>query len=44
MLEAVRQATADIAGVDDVDVELINNVYRYVPTVGPLGIDADGNA
>ncbi|OYX92165.1 MAG: AsnC family transcriptional regulator [Novosphingobium sp. 17-62-19] len=37
MLEAVRQATADIPGVDDVDVELINNVYRYVPTVGPLG-------
>ncbi len=37
MLEAVRQATADIPGVDDVDVELINNVYRYVPSVGPLG-------
>ncbi|MCX7282924.1 MAG: AsnC family transcriptional regulator [Novosphingobium sp.] len=37
MLEAVRQATADIQGVEDVDVELINNVYRYVPTVGPLG-------
>ncbi|HQS69876.1 MAG: AsnC family transcriptional regulator [Novosphingobium sp. 28-62-57] len=37
MLEAVREATADIPGVEDVDVELINNVYRYVPTVGPLG-------
>ncbi|WP_298287352.1 Lrp/AsnC family transcriptional regulator [Novosphingobium sp.] len=37
MLEAVRLASADIPGVEDVDVELINNVYRYVPTVGPLG-------
>ena len=37
MLEAVRQASADIPGVDDVDVELINNVYRYSPSVGPLG-------
>jgi DNA-binding Lrp family transcriptional regulator len=44
MLEAVREATAEIAGVDDVDVELINNVYRYVPTVGPLGIVANGRA
>jgi len=38
MIEAVRQATADLAGVEDVDVELINNVYRYVPAVGPLGV------
>lgn len=37
MLEAVREATADIPGVEDVDVELINNVYRYVPSVGPIG-------
>lgn len=37
MLEAVRNATADIPGVEDVDVELVNNVYRYIPSVGPLG-------
>lgn len=37
MLEAVRNASVDIAGVEDVDVELVNNVYRYVPAVGPLG-------
>ena len=29
-------AMDDVDGVDDVDVELLNNVYRYVPAVGPL--------
>ncbi|MEO0030314.1 MAG: hypothetical protein RIS94_72 [Pseudomonadota bacterium] len=37
MLEAARNVYADIPGVEDVDVELLNNVYRYNPTVGPLG-------
>lgn len=37
MIEATRDVSAGIAGVDDVDVELLNNVYRYVPAVGPLG-------
>lgn len=36
MIEAARDVSAGIAGVDDVDVELLNNVYRYVPAVGPL--------
>ena len=36
MIEASRQVSAGIAGVDDVDVELLNTVYRYVPAVGPL--------
>lgn len=36
MIEAARDVSAGIAGVDDVDVELVNNVYRYVPAVGPL--------
>lgn len=38
MLEAARTVYADIAGVEDVDVELLNNVYRYNPAVGPLDI------
>lgn len=37
MIEAARDVSAGIAGVEDVDVELLNNVYRYNPTVGPLG-------
>lgn len=37
MIEAVRDVTADLPGVDDIDVELVNNIYRYVPSVGPLG-------
>lgn len=37
MIEAARDVSAGIAGVEDVDVELLNNVYRYIPTVGPLG-------
>lgn len=37
MIEAARDVSAGIAGVEDVDVELLNNVYRYVPAVGPLG-------
>lgn len=37
MIEAARDVSAGIAGVDDVDVELLNTVYRYVPAVGPLG-------
>lgn len=36
MIEASRQVSAGIAGVEDVDVELLNNVYRYVPAIGPL--------
>ena len=36
MIEAARDVSAGISGVDDVDVELLNTVYRYVPTVGPL--------
>ncbi|WP_226016514.1 Lrp/AsnC family transcriptional regulator [Novosphingobium sp. FKTRR1] len=36
MIEAARDVSAGIAGVEDVDVELINSVYRYNPTVGPL--------
>lgn len=37
MIEAARDVSAGIDGVDDVDVELLNTVYRYVPAVGPLG-------
>lgn len=37
MIEAARLVSAGIAGVEDVDVELINTVYRYSPSVGPLG-------
>lgn len=37
MIEAARSVSADIPGVEDVDVELINNVYRYIPAIGPLG-------
>ncbi|MBU6392945.1 MAG: AsnC family transcriptional regulator [Sphingomonadales bacterium] len=37
MIEAARDVSAGIAGVDDVDVELINTVYRYNAAVGPLG-------
>lgn len=36
MIEAARLVSAGIAGVEDVDVELINTVYRYSPSVGPL--------
>lgn len=36
MIEAARDVSSGIVGVDDVDVELLNNVYRYVPAVGPL--------
>ena len=36
MIEASRDVSAGIAGVEDVDVELVNNVYRYSPAVGPL--------
>lgn len=36
MIEASREVSAGIAGVEDVDVELVNNVYRYSPAVGPL--------
>ena len=37
MIEAARDVSAGIAGVDDVDVEMLNNVYRYAPSVAPLG-------
>lgn len=37
LIEAARDVASDIAGVEDVDVELINTVYRYNPTLGPLG-------
>ena len=37
MIEAARDVSAGIAGVEDVDVELVNTVYRYSPSVGPLG-------
>lgn len=37
MVEAARDVSAGIAGVEDVDVELVNTVYRYSPSVGPLG-------
>ncbi|MBS0477037.1 MAG: AsnC family transcriptional regulator [Proteobacteria bacterium] len=37
MIEAARDVSAGIGGVEDVDVELLNNVYRYIPAVGPLG-------
>ena len=37
MVEATRDVSAGIAGVDDLDVEMLNDVYRYVPAVGPLG-------
>lgn len=36
MIEAARELSASIAGVDDVDIELINTVYRYNTAVGPL--------
>jgi len=36
MIEAARDVSAGIAGVEDVDVELLNTVYRYRPAVGPL--------
>lgn len=36
MIEAARDVSAGIAGVEDVDVELVNTVYRYSPAIGPL--------
>jgi DNA-binding Lrp family transcriptional regulator len=36
MIEAARDVSAGIRGVQDVDVELVNTVYRYSPSVGPL--------
>jgi DNA-binding Lrp family transcriptional regulator len=36
MIEASRDVSGGIAGVEDVDVELVNTVYRYRPGVGPL--------
>ena len=36
MIEAARDVSSGIAGVEDADVELMNNVYRYSPGVGPL--------
>jgi DNA-binding Lrp family transcriptional regulator len=36
MLVASRDVSAGLAGVEDVDVELVNTVYRYSPTIGPL--------
>ena len=36
MIEAARDVSAGIAGVEDVDVELLNTVYRYNTAVGPL--------
>ena len=36
LIEAARDVSAGIAGVEDVEVELLNNVYRYSSTVGPL--------
>ncbi|MFM2372948.1 MAG: hypothetical protein RIS85_2670 [Pseudomonadota bacterium] len=42
MIEAARDVSAGIPGVEDVDVELINNVYRYVPAIGPIGGSGEG--
>lgn len=36
MIEASRDVSGGIAGVEDVDVELVNTVYRYSPAIGPL--------
>ena len=36
MIEASVDVSAGISGVDDVDVELVNHVYRYSAAVGPL--------
>lgn len=36
MIEAARDVSSGIAGVEDADVELMNNVYRYTSSVGPL--------
>lgn len=36
MIQAARLVSADIAGVEEVDLELLNNVHRYVPIVAPL--------
>jgi DNA-binding Lrp family transcriptional regulator len=36
MIEAARDVSAGIAGVEDVDVELLNTVYRYRPAIGPI--------
>ena len=36
MIEAARDVSAGLAGVEDADVELVNTVYRYSPAVGPL--------
>lgn len=36
LIEAARDVSAGIAGVEDVEVELLNNVYRYSSAVGPL--------
>jgi Lrp/AsnC family transcriptional regulator, leucine-responsive regulatory protein len=36
MLDAARELSVEIDGVEDIDVELINQVYRYMPAVGPL--------
>ncbi len=36
MIEAARDVSSGIAGVEDADVELMNNVYRYSASVGPL--------
>ena len=38
MSKAARDVSRDIAGVDDVDVELLNNVYKFIPSAE--GIEA----
>lgn len=41
MIEAARYVSAGIDGVEDVDVELLNRVYRYRPAVGPIAEPGD---
>lgn len=38
MLRTEREITQQIPGIAEMKMELMNNVYRYVPGIGPIGL------
>lgn len=40
MVATTHDLAAELAGVDDIDVELLNTIYRYRPAIGPIARDA----
>lgn len=37
MIDVAHDLSITVAGIEDIDIEMLNKVYRYVPAVGPLG-------